>query len=689
MNIQDDPTTLIQSPEDDPTKSAVKQPAVAPNPAPGAPSLPTLPVSTQPTTQPASQPIPSATPSAGQGGESGVAASPLTPAPLATPDPLAFAPAPAQSLTAPSAPSYNPTPTLPGGDASTQPVSSPIPSATPSAGQGGEQTAPASLPVASTPALPAGQSVDTDQSITDYINSLGGDWSPQEKASIQQHLTTDEGTPYTTDQYGVRTYTNNLGTIDTRNAGANNFSIDPTVASTPLDNTTAAQQQAVNDQATQTFLNNMTPAARAAYLANPTAGFSYGQGTGDSTAYSTGAGSSDPNNNANIQWEGDSGNGPSSTLQNGVQVDASGNPVLGGYNANDDALRQLTEQGAAPSTTPSTSPPATQPISATGNIPETNPTNPVTLPDSSLVSAGGNTTPTTIPTTTPPTSLPVQPSGDPAPGGALGSSLPPPVTATVPTPTTTSSTSNSTSTNPASSNGSLPSSTATSSPTPVSTSSTSTPYATLTPTTPDNSLANQTILPGSATDRMALANQEIQDWYDQDQPLFTRDERSATQQAASRGQLGGGALESSLGDVVNNHTAALRTAESQYLTEAQTGSIDDAYKNLGILQQQQQNQESQQQVSFGQNAQLQTLADSEQGQQWQQYMQALGFNATQVEQAFTNAFQVQQLSDSEDAQSFYQALQQEIQGNQNNPAQIDEYLAQLFAQAQPYAGSGV
>lgn len=655
----DQSSSLIRPTDDEESQLPAQKPAFQVPQVPGtaqpagqaplaspAGSAPTLPLAQ----------APSGTATAGQGGEQAVPVNPTTPPALSTPDPLAFAPSASAPFTPQAVdPGYHPgntaipAPTQIGEAPPVTPTTLPL--ASPAGTAPIAPTAPQATPTASS--LPAGQAMDTPDSVAAYIASLGDNWTPQEKASIQAQETNNIGQAYTTDQYGTRSYVNGGGTLDTRNPGANNFSTDPAQAETPLDNTTPAQQQAVNDAATQTFLNNMTPEARAAYLADPNGGFSYGQGSGDSTAYSTGPGITDPNNNPTIQWQGDSGNGPARYLESGVEVDANGQPITGGYNATDDAAQQAAAQGYPPaSSSPSGSPSDGTATAGQGQTTPTTPTNPTGQPVSTAPGPTTSTNPAT----------PTNPAGPTLPIAPPPPSVPPPTQAVVP-PAMTSPGSPSTSTGTTS----------------ATAPGTNLGYATLSPTTPQNALTNSTILPGSQTDRIALANRAIQDWDTQDQPLFTRDVRTANLNAASRGQLGSGALNSSLGDVVNNHASNRTTAESQYLTTAQTGAIDDAYKNIGILQQQQGFESGQQQINFGQNVQLQQLADSEQGQQWTQYLQALGFNAQQIQQAFTNAFQVQQLGDSENSQSFYQALEQMIQGAQGDPTQLLEEIAKQYA----------
>lgn len=127
------------------------------------------------------------------------------------------------------------------------------------------------------------------------------------------------------------------------------------------------------------------------------------------------------------------------------------------------------------------------------------------------------------------------------------------------------------------------------------------PGVSLTPTNPTNDLRGQTIGVGPTANRADLANTYIQNWDKADQPYFQRDQRAATSNAAGRGQLGSGQLRGALGDVVQQHDLQRQNAQSNFYTDALRGSIDDAYKNVGVAQQQQQFQTGLQNQTFGQD----------------------------------------------------------------------------------------
>lgn len=137
------------------------------------------------------------------------------------------------------------------------------------------------------------------------------------------------------------------------------------------------------------------------------------------------------------------------------------------------------------------------------------------------------------------------------------------------------------------------------------------PGVSLTPTNPQNDLRGQTIGVGPTANRVGIANADLQNWQQQQAPIFNANLRNATQQAAGAGQLGSGQLRTSLGDLAYNQNQATNAAMGNFTQQALTGSIGDAYQNVGIAQQQQQNQEQQQNQTFNQG--LESLYAGNQG----------------------------------------------------------------------------
>lgn len=121
-------------------------------------------------------------------------------------------------------------------------------------------------------------------------------------------------------------------------------------------------------------------------------------------------------------------------------------------------------------------------------------------------------------------------------------------------------------------------------------------------TDPSNSLLGKTLLAGPATDRNAIARDDLSNWDAASEPYFQANLRSANQIAAGKGQGGSGQLRSRLGDVTQQHDLERTTAGKSFLSDALKGSIDDSYKNIGIAQQQQGFQQGQQESAFNQQA---------------------------------------------------------------------------------------
>lgn len=210
----------------------------------------------------------------------------------------------------------------------------------------------------------------------------------------------------------------------------------------------------------------------------------------------------------------------------------------------------------------------------------------------------------------------------------------------------------------------------------------------LTPTTPADALTNYTISPGELADRFGIAKDKIADWNAIEEPIYDRTIQGISQNRAGAGQLGSGMLRGSFRDAANDYNTSRLTAERGFLNDALGGSIDDAFKSVGVAQQQQGFQQGQKDTAFNQNVTLQQLQDSESGQQWTQLMQSVGFNADQMQRAWDNAYKAQQLSDDETGEAFNRAMQQAIFGAQGNPADILEWLAGLYALPQGFTGAG-
>lgn len=137
------------------------------------------------------------------------------------------------------------------------------------------------------------------------------------------------------------------------------------------------------------------------------------------------------------------------------------------------------------------------------------------------------------------------------------------------------------------------------------------PGVNLSPTTVDNALTNDTIAPGPMADRFKIAQDQWQNFVNATDPQYQAALRDAQSRAFGAGRGVSGALRTSLGDLANQRSLALDTQKNSFLNNALSGSIEDAYRNLGIAQQQQAFQAGQQGTAF--NQALQQLMAGSQG----------------------------------------------------------------------------
>jgi hypothetical protein len=163
-----------------------------------------------------------------------------------------------------------------------------------------------------------------------------------------------------------------------------------------------------------------------------------------------------------------------------------------------------------------------------------------------------------------------------------------------------------------------------------------------TPTTVDNTLTGQTIGAPTLNDPQTIAQSEWDAWERQTDPAYEASLRDANRSAAAGGALGSGELNTTTGTLAANRALALDTERQQLMAGALTQGNENAYRNVGIAQQQQ------------------------------------GFQNQQQQQAFSEAMQSQQLSDAEKSQSFTEALQQELAGSSGSPADTQLALSQIF-----------
>lgn len=120
----------------------------------------------------------------------------------------------------------------------------------------------------------------------------------------------------------------------------------------------------------------------------------------------------------------------------------------------------------------------------------------------------------------------------------------------------------------------------------------------LTPTNPNNPLTGQTIQPGQLADRFALANQKFDQFVQSTDPAYQHALRQANRMGAAGGQLGSGELRTDFGNLGAARANALDVQRQGVFTDALGGSIDDAWKAIGLAERQQGFQNTQQQQAF-------------------------------------------------------------------------------------------
>lgn len=120
----------------------------------------------------------------------------------------------------------------------------------------------------------------------------------------------------------------------------------------------------------------------------------------------------------------------------------------------------------------------------------------------------------------------------------------------------------------------------------------------LTPTNPENPLTAQTITPGQGADRFALAQQKYDQFVQSTDPSYQAALRNAKRVGAASGGLGSGQLRTSIGDLAGQRANAMDVQRQGVFTDALGGSIDDAWKSIGLSERQQGFQNQQQQQAF-------------------------------------------------------------------------------------------
>lgn len=515
------------------------------------------------------------------------------PAPLATPDPLAFAPPSSPTGASTASPNLG------------VPAPTPIPLA-PSAPQPAPMTAP----------TPGTQYQNTQSFVPGTTNGqtpgvVGSSYVPGSNGGV-----INEGggmfapTP-TTEANGGGVVIQTPLTPDQQAASAAHDALwkaqnDPNA--TPAQEAAAAQ---ANLSATNTLTSDPN-----AYAPAPT-WQDFVNGLGDGTSAATGSTPANP-----VTPSGDPSN--PSPIYTGPGTPAgtagtAGAATAGGPNVDPGVLGQLGQLLATgPNGSPSPTAPSSQPTDVGGSIASTPPPTLSASPASAALptdaAGSGVAAPSPIPLAPGAPSTPTAPS---APTAGATPSAPASPTTGNPLPTI-----------------------------PLPTSSASENSATLTPTTPSTALTNDTIAAGPSTDRFGIAQTELNDFINQTNPAYDASLRDANRYAAANGQEGSGILNNSLGDLASQRQQALTSERDNVLGTALNSSIDDAYKNIGIDQQQQQFQAGQQSTAFNQAESTQQLSDAETQQQFsnalQQLLAGMQGDPTQIEQWLAGLFALPQ-----------------------------------------------
>jgi hypothetical protein len=183
------------------------------------------------------------------------------------------------------------------------------------------------------------------------------------------------------------------------------------------------------------------------------------------------------------------------------------------------------------------------------------------------------------------------------------------------------------------------------------------------PTSAGNSLLGQTITPGAMANPTNIANSNLQNWQQQQAPIYASNIRQATSAAAGAGQLGSGQLNTSLGNLAYNQNQATNAAMGNFTNQAQQQEIQDAYNNIGIEQQQQGFQAGEQNTGFNQG--LQSLLAGESGNPASTQLALSGNYGQQASQGLQGLSSLIGGTTSGNAQNAYlqQLLQQQSQLN--------------------------
>ena len=126
----------------------------------------------------------------------------------------------------------------------------------------------------------------------------------------------------------------------------------------------------------------------------------------------------------------------------------------------------------------------------------------------------------------------------------------------------------------------------------------------LVPTDPNRALTSQTIVPGQMADRYAIAQQKFDQFAQSTDPQYQTALKQANRYGAATGRLGSGSLRTDFGNLANQRNQQLDTSREGFLTDALNGSIDDAWRGIGLAERQQGFQQGQQDRAWDQGLDL-------------------------------------------------------------------------------------
>lgn len=171
--------------------------------------------------------------------------------------------------------------------------------------------------------------------------------------------------------------------------------------------------------------------------------------------------------------------------------------------------------------------------------------------------------------------------------------------------------------------------------------------------TPENALTNSMLARAPGADRFKIAQDQYKAAEEASAPQYEADLRRAMRLAAAGGSLGSGKLQTSIGDIAQNRDIANRSNRTNLLSEALKGTIGDQFQDVGIAERQQ------------------------------------AFQKGQQEQAFGNEVTQASLQEALKSGDFSRALQMLTAGSTNNPSDTALALSQIFGGQSSAAGASL